>query len=301
LRPIVKAVWKTFAEVIITLGALACILVWLGIKPSDLRMNPTGPHIAWLIAGLVLFALSITMSMRSLRANLAARKLAGDSIAEMGAYSQRQIDNARALANNSIREKDNAIAELEKNSSALARLISLEVGAGDPQVFAEFCDDRGATFGTHNEAYLTLVNRGGCDALDVCIEPIRLKGHTIKFPQLTYKIEPGHKSDRYPDVVTSDNRTPHSADVFHLMFLEYDSLGDNSIHELAIPLTIYYQDSAHNLYDAQCELVFSWSAHLRVRSEGKHGGIEVVKTRNHKFQRLAVAVEPLTRAMSNET
>jgi hypothetical protein len=108
----------------------------------------------------------------------------------------------------------------------------VSVKDSDPQVYAEFCDDRGATANKESQAYITLVNRGGSDALNVCIEPIRLKRHIIKFPRLAYSIEPGKARHRYPDVTTSDNKTSHDADIFYLLFLEYDSLGDGSIHEM---------------------------------------------------------------------
>lgn len=49
------------------LGGLACILEWLGIRPRDLRMSATLPHVFWLIFGLLLFGLSISLSILSWR------------------------------------------------------------------------------------------------------------------------------------------------------------------------------------------------------------------------------------------
>jgi hypothetical protein len=55
---------KLVAEIIVTLGALACILVWLEIKPGDLFML-TLPQLVWLVAALILFAAALCMSGRS--------------------------------------------------------------------------------------------------------------------------------------------------------------------------------------------------------------------------------------------
>lgn len=47
------------------LGGIASFFGWLGIKPEGWHMSPTGPHIFWLILGLVLFAVSILSSARA--------------------------------------------------------------------------------------------------------------------------------------------------------------------------------------------------------------------------------------------
>jgi hypothetical protein len=61
ITPGLRAVVRFSAEAIITLGALACILVWLNIKPKDI---PTMmPHWGWLISGLALFSLSLASSV----------------------------------------------------------------------------------------------------------------------------------------------------------------------------------------------------------------------------------------------
>ena len=202
------------------------------------------------------------------------------------------------LLQQEITAKDSQLSSLVKEI-AERETRRLENGVGndksaiadnDPRIHAEFSDDRGATVGVQNEGYITLVNRGGSDALNVCIEPIKLKEHVIKFPQLAYSISPGQAKHRYPDITTNENRTAQNTDLFLLLFMEYTSLGDNSIHELALPLVVTYQDVAHNLYEGRCELVFNLSAHLRVRQRGQNGSIAVVTTRNHKFKKLAVAV-----------
>jgi hypothetical protein len=51
------------AEIILVSGALACVLVWLKIEPSDFtKVARISPHWMWLLAALVLFALSLASS-----------------------------------------------------------------------------------------------------------------------------------------------------------------------------------------------------------------------------------------------
>jgi hypothetical protein len=59
-----KAVFKFIAELLIVLGAVACIFQWLGIKPKDLAMSQsiTIPHALWLLLAIVLFAVGIGSS-----------------------------------------------------------------------------------------------------------------------------------------------------------------------------------------------------------------------------------------------
>jgi hypothetical protein len=64
---------KTHRGVVLTftvlggLGGLACILQWLGIEPGDLHMTATIPHVVWLVLGLLLFGVSISLSILSWR------------------------------------------------------------------------------------------------------------------------------------------------------------------------------------------------------------------------------------------
>jgi hypothetical protein len=57
---------KVLFDAIVALGALACIFVWLEIKPKDLAAMLTLPHVWWLIGALVLFGISLWSSLRSL-------------------------------------------------------------------------------------------------------------------------------------------------------------------------------------------------------------------------------------------
>lgn len=56
---------KICFDIIVGAGALACVLAWLEVKPKDVRMM-TWPHWLWFIGALILFAISLTSSLRSL-------------------------------------------------------------------------------------------------------------------------------------------------------------------------------------------------------------------------------------------
>lgn len=162
----------------------------------------------------------------------------------------------------------------------------------DPQVYAEFNDERGCTSNRESQAYITLVNRGQSKALNICIDPISVAGHLINFPKLAYAIAPNRSKHLYPDIATSDNKSAdyYHQDLFYLFWAQYNSLGDMSIPNLVLPLTINYQDITRNLYEVECDLVFDPSAHLRVRTSGQDGNIRVITTRNHRFRKIALAI-----------
>jgi hypothetical protein len=60
----VKSSVKLIAEVIVVLGALACVLVWLKVEPKDLKVPALGNWI-WLALALILFAIGVGSSLRS--------------------------------------------------------------------------------------------------------------------------------------------------------------------------------------------------------------------------------------------
>src|ERR1700679_476396 len=78
------------------LGGLACILQWLGIKPGDLQMTATIPHWLWLVCGLLLFGVSISLSILSWRSS-------GKSIAEAIAPEKEEIKRLEAALHDSAR------------------------------------------------------------------------------------------------------------------------------------------------------------------------------------------------------
>jgi hypothetical protein len=62
---LLRLIAKVIFDVVVAAGALACILVWLELKPKDIRMM-TWPHWLWFIGALILFAISLISSLRSL-------------------------------------------------------------------------------------------------------------------------------------------------------------------------------------------------------------------------------------------
>jgi hypothetical protein len=59
---------RCLAEIVVGLGALATMLIWLNIKPADLKI--TMPHWGWLASALILFFADTTASACSLYRSL---------------------------------------------------------------------------------------------------------------------------------------------------------------------------------------------------------------------------------------
>ena len=124
-----KAVLKFIGEFIIILGAFACILVWLEVKPNDFR-GMTLPHWMWLFTGLGLFAIAISSSSyslwRSFRDGRSTRKkLIAEHEAEMlttrtshrqeiESLDARHRDEIRRVIAEHIQELEQEHADLEK-------------------------------------------------------------------------------------------------------------------------------------------------------------------------------------------
>lgn len=70
-----KSVYKAVFDLIVALGALACILVWLEIRPKDL-LRMSFPHAGWLILGIVLFGICLASTgMKLYRQMIGEHKL----------------------------------------------------------------------------------------------------------------------------------------------------------------------------------------------------------------------------------
>jgi hypothetical protein len=87
-----KTILRLCAEVIIVLGAFACTLQWLGIKPTDFHMTVSVPHVVWLIVGLALFGISLWSSLRT--CIWQAKRLAESDKRHWEAISRADITNA---------------------------------------------------------------------------------------------------------------------------------------------------------------------------------------------------------------
>ena len=69
-RRVPSKLWRFVLQIIGAFGALACIFVWVGVTPQDMRrwqLSLSLPHWVWLIAAFVLFAFSIVSSLLALR------------------------------------------------------------------------------------------------------------------------------------------------------------------------------------------------------------------------------------------
>lgn len=78
-----SAILRWGFDLVVAAGAVACVLVWLEVKPNDLRMALVWPHWTWLVSAIILFIISLCSSSYSLyhvltfrnQANFAAKPL----------------------------------------------------------------------------------------------------------------------------------------------------------------------------------------------------------------------------------
>src|SRR5580698_9511788 len=88
-------------QTLLGLAAVACILTFIcefwNIKAKDINMNVIHigwPAWMWLVLGLVLFAISIATSVKSLRANVASRRISETRVVEL----EGQLENWKRKA-----------------------------------------------------------------------------------------------------------------------------------------------------------------------------------------------------------
>src|SRR5947209_1006979 len=85
-----KKIGKICFDIVVGAGALACVLVWLEVKPKDVRMM-TWSHWLWLIGALILFAISLGSSLRSLYLTTVADKRFDAKIASLDQANAEEI------------------------------------------------------------------------------------------------------------------------------------------------------------------------------------------------------------------
>lgn len=104
---------KFVAELLVVLGAAACILTWLEIKPGDFVMV-TVPHVLWLILGILLFALSLSSSGYSLHKSYRLTDSKG-SAAELARLNKQLNDEigAKMLAHGTLEQLQKRFDELQ--------------------------------------------------------------------------------------------------------------------------------------------------------------------------------------------
>lgn len=273
-----KPSWD-FVGWIACLGGFASFMQWLGVTPKDLAMTrPVAvPHILWLFVSVILFAVGLWSSFR-----------AGFLLKRSVKRLQEELSKCRTDL------KESAKRNLEYRAQILSHL-SDSVSDSDPLIYPEFVDARATTGSEKKEdqAYFTLVNRGGEEARNIILEPIEMDGKVVQFARhrIAASLLPKREAYFYPDVVTKDNKstTEREKDLFHLFCLDYIALGDSTICEATKVVVATYQDSARNLFEVICELVFDPSAHNDVRI-GNRGPSPAICTRNHRFRKIAKAV-----------
>ena len=90
---IAKCIAAWAFDIVVALGALACILVWLEVKPKDVRM--TGwPHWIWLIGAVILLSVNTWRSFRPSSRKRQQLKLAGvlESKAGQAEWLRRELE-----------------------------------------------------------------------------------------------------------------------------------------------------------------------------------------------------------------
>src|SRR5664280_2236884 len=115
---------KLCAETIVVLGALACILVWLGIKPGDLRMSATWPHWAWLACGLLLFGISLWSSVRSWRLQRQGAREKEKELEGQVQNKQAEIEHLTESHAAEIGNKDSFVRDASKEALELRRKVA---------------------------------------------------------------------------------------------------------------------------------------------------------------------------------
>src|ERR1017187_3888458 len=121
---IMRKVPKFLFDLAIALGALACVLVWLEIKPRDVRgMTLSWPHSFWLIAGVILFAVNIASSMYSLYREKQSTNWRKLYLEENQQRVDLQKEHARVV--NRVTELEHQVSEATKPDTSLrAKLIA---------------------------------------------------------------------------------------------------------------------------------------------------------------------------------
>lgn len=217
-----------------------------------------------------------------------------EEIRKIEMQHKHELENAQEAYRQCMLERGAFMEGAENSIAQLARFKDQSVSDSDPYIYLEFVDARATTMSDkkENQAYFTLVNRGGSEARNVVLESIEMDGNTVQFTRhkVAASLLPKREAYFHPDV-TKDNKSVNGwdNDLFSLFYQDYLALGDRTICEAAKVITATYQDSTRNLFEVSCELVLDPSAHLNVR-QGNRGASPVIYTRNHRFRKIARAI-----------
>ena len=119
------------------------------------------------------------------------------------------------------------VSTLQMELQQARKVESISISDSDPLIYPEFTDARGKTGSDkkENEAYFTLVNRGGAEARNVVLEPMEMDGKIIQFTRhrIAAPLLPKREAYFYPDVVTTDNKSvaENAKDLFGMFCRDY--------------------------------------------------------------------------------
>lgn len=132
---------------------------------------------------------------------------------------------------------------------------ALVVASSDPRITVEFVDERdGQLF---KKTALNVVNHGGSEALDVRIEDIPLRAQKVSFPHIAGSIAGQGGNERFDPAVDRPYGALHTALLVTALTDEWNSHNAINMDELAIPLTIHYQNFSRTFkFTTTCTLVF---------------------------------------------
>ncbi len=144
----VKSIAAFVAETILVLGALACILVWLDIKPKDFSAM-TLPHWIWLVAAIVMFSISIWSSVRGLILNITKDKKHAEAVNGLMKQHEQKADvlrmaNETLVGQVSVQQGD--LNKLRRRLELLKNSAPTLIYAGQLQMLAAEARDLVGTF-----------------------------------------------------------------------------------------------------------------------------------------------------------
>jgi hypothetical protein len=154
----------------------------------------------------------------------------------------------------------------------------------DPRIEIEFHDDihKVPRIGfIEGSIYFTFVNRGMNSANLVCLSPIRLRQHWVRFPQHSDSLNTSRSERSYAKIALADGATTRD-DLFDALNIEYKSFNDAKLHDLAVELIATYQDDAKNLFETRCKLVFNPSGYADRTELAKAGTVVYIRDQAHK-------------------
>ena len=209
------------------LGGFAGFLYWAGIRPKDLAMTVNLPHIVWLIAGLLLFAVSILLSGYSIYRDNRKRTAEREGIAAIHAAeileSKRREEAAIRAQKIAEDSRDELMFQLatEQKASAELRLrkdeecakwkthceklqdentaLKQQIRSDDPRVYVRIEERRSGPYSKSVTTAFIVSNLGGSEARNVQLNFPTLS-HLVTVEQLDV-IQPNQTLQTFPELL----------------------------------------------------------------------------------------------------